>query len=375
MMSRMFAVAGVILTAFLGFIFLFYEQQVASDTIVDHAEKHVIEEVRQKVEPVFAKGIYVTAYTAQDPTRRQNIIDLINRTELNAVVIDIKDYTGYILYDRPDFDGVWLANAVMDDVKSIIDDFHAHGIYVIARQTVMQDPVYAKTHPSLAVQRVGGGIWSDYKGLSWVDPTQQEIWEYNVEIARHAIELGFDEINFDYVRFPSDGDLRVARYSRDFVSRADIMREFYAYMWDQLQDEPAYISFDLFGLTLDNKDFDLNIGQRMVDVVPHAHYISPMIYPSHYPSGYLGIDNPAGEPYRVISRTMSAGQQHFSSSTTALMRPWLQAFNIGAVYDAQKIRDQIRAVEEQDNVAGWFLWNARNVYTDAGLQIDESVIQ
>lgn len=322
---------------------------------------------RSKVDPVYAKGIYLTAYSANDPEIRARMIELINATELNSVVVDIKDYTGKILYDRSEYEGVWISRNTMDDPVSVIQDFHDHGIYVIARQTVMQDPAYAQAYPEFAISRAGGGIWRDYKGLAWVDPTKKEIWDYNIEIAKHAIDLGFDEINFDYVRFPSDGPMASARYAGSFERKSDIMSEFYRYMYENLEDEPAYISFDLFGLTLDNREFDLNIGQRMMDVTDYAHYVSPMIYPSHYPNGYAGVANPAAYPYAVINKTMTAGQQHYASSTGALMRPWLQAFNIGAVYNAQRIRDQIRAVEEQPNTAGWFLWNARNYYTDKGL--------
>jgi len=225
----------------------------------------------------------------------------------------------------------------------------------------------------VAVKTPGGGLWYDYKGLAWVDPTQQEIWDYNIKIAQHTIDLGFDEINFDYVRFPSDGDLSRARYAETFSVRSDIMGKFFAYMHEHLKDEPAYISYDVFGLTMDNNDFDLNIGQRMQDILPYADFVSPMIYPSHYPSGYAGISNPAAYPYDIISTTMTAGQQHMTTSTVAAYRPWLQAFNIGATYNAQRIRDQIRAVEEQPHTAGWLLWNARNVYSSKGLELVENV--
>ncbi|MAG11897.1 MAG: hypothetical protein CMI52_03770, partial [Parcubacteria group bacterium] len=196
-------------------------------------------------------------------------------------------------------------------------------------------------------------------------------WDYNLKIAQHTIDLGFDEINFDYVRFPSDGNLATARFALNGKKKSEVMYDFFMYMYEHLKDEPAFISYDVFGLTMDNTDFDLNIGQRAVDILPYSDFVSPMIYPSHYPSGYAGFENPAANPYGVIKATMTAGQQHMTTSTVAAYRPWLQAFNIGAVYDAQKIRDQIRAVEEQPKNAGWLLWNARNVYSNKGLELAE----
>ncbi len=322
-------------------------------------------------EEVVAKGLYLTGYSANNPKKRAEIIELIESTELNAVVVDVKDYTGYILYDRPEGeDGVWLSKSILDDPRAVVKDFQDHGIYVIARQTVFQDPIYAQTVPHVAV-RSGEGLWRDYKGLAWVDASQQEVWEYNLKIAQHTIDLGFDEINFDYVRFPSDGNLAAAKFALDGRKKSEVMHDFFAFMYEHLKDEPAFISYDVFGLTMDNNDFDLNIGQRAQDILPYADFVSPMIYPSHYPNGYAGYDNPAANPYGVIKKTMTLGQQHMTTSTVAAYRPWLQAFNIGATYDAQKIRDQIRAVEEQPKNAGWLLWNARNVYSTKGLELAE----
>lgn len=323
--------------------------------------------VPTKPAPIEAKGIYLTAYSAASATKRQQMIDLITSTELNTVVIDIKDYSGYVLYDTD----VSLANdlgletARLGDVAAIVEQFHDAGIYVIARQTVFQDPVLAEMRPDLAFQSSYGGLWRDNKGLAWVDATNEEIWEYNVAIAKEAIGLGFDEINFDYVRFPTDGNMAALVYSHEGVEKYDIMREFYTYLSDNLADEPAYISLDFFGFVMERHD-GMTIGQRLEDAVDVVDYISPMMYPSHYPAGHLGLANPAANPGIVISHGMEVGSPYFEN-TRAQARPWIQAFDIGAVYDGAKIRAQIDAVEAYTD-GGWLLWNASNRYSSAGLR-------
>ena len=315
-----------------------------------------------------AKGIYLTASSVANSAKVEAMIKLIDSTELNAVVIDTKDYTGKILYDTKVPLAVELktANPVMKDLPGIIKKFHDKNIYVIARQTVFQDPTLANAKTNLAIKSKKGGLWRDNLGLAWLDPTKREIWDYNVAIAKESIALGFDEINFDYVRFPTDGDLSTAVFSSTTKHRYDNMGAFYKYLSDQLINEPAYISVDFFGFVMERHD-GMSIGQRLVDANQVMDYISPMMYPSHYPKGYLNFDNPAEHPGAVINNGMKQGSKYFSTSTRAEVRPWLQAFHIGARYDASKIRAQIDAVEKYPN-GGWLLWNASNNYSSAGLK-------
>lgn len=321
----------------------------------------------EKPDPVEAKGIYLTAYSAANPTKRAQMIELMNATELNTVVIDIKDYTGYVLYDTQ----VALANELglkrdrLGDVSEIIKDFHANNIYVMARQTVFQDPVLAEKRPDLAFKATWGGLWRDHKGLAWVDASKPEIWNYNIAIAKEAIALGFDEINFDYVRFPTDGNMSALVYTHGEKQKHDVMGEFFAYLSEALRNEPAYISLDFFGFVMERHD-GMTIGQRLEDAVDHVDYIAPMMYPSHYPSGHLGLANPAEHPGIVIENGMQKGAPYFEDKRAAA-RPWIQAFNIGAVYDAAKVRAQIDAVEAYTD-GGWLLWNASNRYNAAGLK-------
>lgn len=316
-----------------------------------------------------AKGLYLTAYSAGNPEKLKEIIKLVDATELNAVVIDIKDYTGYVLYDSqvPLVKKLKVKKVFIDDLPALIRELHEHKIYTIARQTVFQDPALAGRKPEWAVADRAGGVWRDKKGLSWVDATRPEVWAYNLAIAREAISLGFDEINFDYVRFPSDGDLSRAIYRNGTGKRYAVMGKFYSYLSGQLADEPAWISVDMFGFVMEKKgEDDMKIGQRLADAVDVVDYVSPMLYPSHYPVGHLGFKNPAANPGAVITRSMQMGMPYFAGAR-AEARPWIQAFNLGAVYDGAKIREEIDAVEKYTS-AGWLLWNASNRYSDAGLK-------
>lgn len=324
----------------------------------------------KKPEKREAKGIYLTAYSAGSEKKVDAMIDLINRTELNAVVIDIKDYSGLVLYDSdvPLVNELDLEDDRIGDVAALIDKLHEHDIYVIARQTVFQDPILARKKSEWAILARYGGIWRDNKGLAWVDPTAKAVWEYNVEIAKEAIALGFDEINFDYVRFPSDGNLSQVVYTNGDKSRSEVMGEFFVFLDEQLSDEPAWISIDMFGFVMERHD-GISIGQRLEDAVDHIDYISPMMYPSHYPSGHLGLANPAANPGAVIENGMQKGIPYFEGKR-AEVRPWIQAFHLGATYNASRIRAQIDMVEKYSD-AGWLMWNAANRYTSAGLRLVE----
>ncbi len=335
---------------------------------IDRRSHHIVR-LGTRVKPVqtTVKGLYLTAYSAGTEKKLDEIIALIDRTELNAVVIDIKDYSGTVLFPAtvPLTKELGLTKNTLGDVGAVIKKLHRHGIYVIARQTVFQDPLLASKKPEWAIRSKTGGVWRDRKGLSWVDPTRREIWEYNAALAREAIRLGFDEINFDYVRFPTDGNMSDVVYTNGEDMLFDVMGKFYAYLHDELGSLPAPISLDFFGFVMERHD-GMTIGQRLEDARDRVDVISPMMYPSHYPAGHLGFANPADYPREVIDHGLTVGLPYVASSTTKI-RPWIQAFNLGAVYSAEKIRAEIDAVEKHSD-AGWLLWNAANRYTDAGLQ-------
>ncbi len=355
---------------------LFYNYHITALALNQNAMASIqsateVVEPRVKPERQTVKAVYLTAYSAGNKNKINEIIKLLNKTELNAVVIDIKDYSGKILYDsRLDLVKELKAkNNHIGDARALIKKLHSNGIYVIARQTVFQDPWLASKKIEWAIKNKNGGVWRDNKGLAWVDPTRQEVWDYNLAIAKEAIGLGFDENNFDYMRFPSDGNISAVKYNIGDKKKYEVMGEFYKYLSDGLANEPALISIDVFGLVMEHKaEEDMNIGQRLVDTVDNFDYVCPMMYPSHYPSGHLGLANPAANPGIVIDHGMKLGMPWFEGKR-AEVRPWLQAFNMGAVYNSTRIRAQIDKVEEYAN-AGWLLWNASNRYTTAGLVME-----
>ena len=349
--------------------------------------------------PSVVKAAYLTGWSAGSKNKIAETISLANRTELNAVVIDIKDYSGYVSYamNVPEV----RASGALDQLRilrpnALIKALHDANIYVIGRVSVFQDPILAQAHPEWAIKNeTTGKLWVDRKGLAWMDAAAEPVWDYNIAIAKDALSRGFDEINFDYVRFPSDGDMSVTSYPfwDEVSARRATMRKFFSYVREKLPND--VISADLFGLATINRD-DLGIGQVIEDAYRYFDYICPMIYPSHYAAGFLGYKNPAANPYEVIKYSMeraiarlypapsainaSSSPQPTSTAPifTARLRPWLQDFNLGATYTAEMVRKQIDAVEEvtknaptEGQFTGWLLWDPSNTYTEGALRLGE----
>ncbi|MEK7463000.1 MAG: putative glycoside hydrolase [Patescibacteria group bacterium] len=344
-------------------------------------------EPQKKLEnpPSVIKAIYSTAWSASSAKKIDYFINLIKTTEINAIVVDIKDYTGNLSY-KNDIELVNKYGAVEIKIlkpNALIKKFHDEGIYVIARMAVFQDPALVKARPDLALQSISKNtVWKDYKGISWVDTSSKEVWDYNITIAKDALSRGFDEINFDYIRFASDGnmaDIRYPFYNAKIQTKRQVMHSFFKYLRENLPG--AKLSADLFGYTTLLQD-DLGIGQNIDDAMPYFDYIAPMVYPSHYNKGFNGHTNPAEFPYDVVYTSMLKAEQRldaFNKSTTTIkmveskFRPWLQDFDLGADYDAVKIRAQIQATYDAASTteAGWMLWAPTNIYTKAGLLLDE----
>src|SRR3989344_4261823 len=267
--------------------------------------------VSHKLTPASVRAVYMTSWVAGTPSIRERLIKLIEATELNAVVIDIKDYSGRIAFATtdPELVATGAVEVRIPAVKELISDLHRRGVYVIGRVSVFQDVYYANQHPEFAVHRSSDGeVWRDRKGISWLEVGATPVWAYVVRIARAAYDVGFDEINFDYIRFPSDGDMRDIGYDYfDAASetRAAVLKRFYAYLAAELSPLHIPISADLFGLTTTSFD-DLGIGQVLVDVAPYFDYLSPLVYPSHFASGFLNFPNPANHPYEVVKNAMTS---------------------------------------------------------------------
>ena len=347
--------------------FISQEEYLFDDPIDEDLAK-VFEEDLPVSKPIErkVKAIYLTAHTAANETQMVAMIKMIDTTDLNAVVIDIKDYSGYVYFDTKVqlAQELKLTRDVLDNIEELIIKLHEHDIYVIARQTVFQDPALATAKPEWAVKDSAGGLWRDWKGLTWVDTSLQEVWDYNIALAKDATTLGFDEINFDYIRFPSDGPISKMRFKNydGTFKKHEVVVAFFSQLYEAMKDEPVYISGDVFGYVTIRYD-DMNIGQLLEDAAPFFHYIMPMMYPSHYGAGFNGFANPANHPYEVIYHGVVLANERLQKvpNNIAKIRPWIQDFDIGAVYGREKVQAQIKAISDAGGF-GYVAWNARNVY-------------
>jgi hypothetical protein len=323
--------------------------------------------------PKIIKAVYFTAISGGSQKKLDYLSRLVKETKINAVVIDIKDYSGYVAYDTglPEVEKYKTARITIHDVDSLIRQLHSEGIYAIARMVIFQDPALAYARPDLAVKN-GQRIWTDRKGLAWIDPAAKDAWDYNIAIAQNAVSKGFDEINIDYVRFPSDGNTGIISYPfwDKKATRPEILSAFFQKFREGLPD--TKLSVDLFGFVM-NKTQDFGVGQVLEDALKYFNYISPMVYPSHYPPTYLGFANPADYPYEIIKSAMDSGVVRLTAFKQATgthsptFRPWIQDFNLGANYDAAKVEAEEKAVTDsmKDGFVGFMVWNPSNVYTEA----------
>jgi len=339
-------------------------------------------EVKHLQTPEPLKGIYMTQCVASMPSFRENLAKLIGETELNSVVIDVKDYTGTV-----SFFGAGIGCKV-SDLPQFIEELHNQNIYVIGRVTVFQDPLYAKTHPELAVKRKSdGGIWKDKKGISYIDPGAKPFWDYITAIATSSYALGFDEINFDYIRFPSDGDMTDIYFSHTgTTTKKEMLRQFFEYVNKNLSGTGIVTSADLFGMTTTNTD-DLGIGQVLEYALENFDYVCPMVYPSHYPPTFNGWPDPNKVPYEIVKFSLDSAvsrdkflYSEISTSTASTtpdlglmkrinplqIRPWLQDNDYPVHYTSAMVRAQIQATYDS-GLTSWMLWDPANTYTKEAL--------
>lgn len=337
------------------FIFVPKEIQKGNDNVVKHEKKSAPKEV---------VGVYLTSWSAASPDMIDYVIGLSKGAGVNAVIIDIKDWSGHIPYDTGVPEAANSERVIIKDMAGLIKKLHDNGLYVVARVAVFQDPIFASERSDLAVKSKKGGIWYDFKGLSWIDPSQKEYWKYTVDLSKDALGKGFDEVNFDYIRFPSDGILQ--DMDLNVSSEREVVSDFFKYLRENIPDDN--ISVDLFGLTTVNKD-DLGIGQSIEDAYRYFDFVCPMVYPSHYESGFIGFDNPADHPFEVVAYSMAKAKLRLGDSK-AKLRPWLQDFNMGAVYDTEKVSLEIRAVKEMmgESYSGYMLWNPENWYNEEAIK-------
>jgi hypothetical protein len=357
----------------------------------------VVPEIVHIPTPDVVKGIYMSSCAAGTPSFRERLINIADTTEINSIIIDVKDYSGTLSFipENPDLHEYVSTKCGVRDMKEFIKKLHEKNIYVIARITVFQDPFYTSKFPETAVKRASdSGIWKDRKGISYVDPGSHQAWDHTIDIAQASYDIGFDEINFDYIRFPSDGNMRdIAFPNSGAKSKPEMLESFFEYLYEHMKEAGIPTSADIFGMTTTNYD-DLNIGQVLERALPYFDYVMPMVYPSHYPPNFNGWENPNDHVYDLIYYVMGSGvrravatsspintlmSERIGTSTPAVytkpswnkekLRTWIQDFDYGGNYGAKEVRDQIQATYDV-GLTSWIIWDPSNRYTIEGLLPD-----
>lgn len=367
---------------------------VASTTALPETPLPIKKVVTHIKTPEPVKAIYMTACVAGTPSFRAKLLKLAQETEINSIVIDVKDYTGTVSFptDHPSFKDNAGTGCRAKDMADFVESLHQNNIYVIARITAFQDPYITKVHPEWAVKKNSDRniVWKDRKGISFADAGNREMWKYLVDLGRESYAIGFDEINYDYIRFPSDGDMKdiyfpwsndvlVNNIARPAVGtstpavksgKSIVLREFFKYLHDSFKDTGIIISADLFGMTATNYD-DLNIGQVLEDAAPYFDFVAPMVYPSHYPVGFMGYKSVAevnAHAYDIVNYSMKIAAERLRviGESPLKLRPWLQDNDYPVPYTPAMVRAQIQATYDA-GLTSWMLWDAGNTYTQSAL--------
>ena len=325
--------------------------------------------------PPVVRGLYVNRWAAVGQKIWQ-LIDVAKRTEVNALVLDVKDDRGYVLYRS----SVPLAHAIGADritpmplarMRAVLDTMRANGIHPIARIVVAKDPLLANARRAWAVQRRSDGKpWLDAHGNPWLDPHQRAVWAYAADLAEEAVRLGFAEVQFDYVRFPDERRLLTeARFPLANGRRRDqVIHDQLGYLHERMTSLGVPMAIDVFGATT-TIDNEMGIGQTWEQFADQADILMPMTYPSHYPRGSYGIRYPNAEPYAVLDHALRGARIRNRGVTNAgRIVPWYQDFTLGKPrYGVTQLRAQMQAGYD-NGMFSWMLWNPGSRYTVAALR-------
>lgn len=324
--------------------------------------------------PEHVRGIYINAWAAGTSRRMDELIQIARDTEVNSFVIDIKDATGYLSHNT----SVPMAIAIgsdgerrIRDLPGLLDRLEEEGIYPIARIVVVKDPILIESHPEFAIQDTAGGVWIDSKEIIWVNPFAEEVWEYNVSIAREVAEMGFPEIQWDYIRFPDAPEADMARAVFNGAgdrSRTDAIRGFFQHAQSGLDDLPVRSTADVFGVTTSYRR-DIGLGQLWETFIDVVDVALPMVYPSHYFPHSFGYESPNAYPYEIVKAALlDAKQRSATVEGAGITRAWLQDFSLGLpIYGGPEVRAQIQAVYDA-GMHEWILWNPSTRYSISALE-------
>lgn len=315
-------------------------------------------------------GIHLTASAAASKKYREKLDKMFAETMINAVVVDIKEEEGQVYVP-----GVKAAERckayerAIPDLETWLADLKKRGIYTVARIVVFKDNKMPRYNKSMGVHNAQGELWFDRHKITWLDPFNQDAWKYDILVALQAAKLGFDEIQFDYIRFPTDGDLAFMRFSKPRSHAPEALAGFLREAAQVLHPLGVKISIDVFGLTT-SVDSGMGIGQHMGSMAAQVDYVCPMTYPSHYAKGEYGIPNPNDEPYRTLHFAMRDALKTLGPENAHKLRPYLQDFSLkgrGIRYRAKEVRAQMQAAADL-GVPSWTLWNANCHYTYEAIQ-------
>ncbi len=328
-------------------------------------------------QPPALKGVYATFYTLGHHGLLGRIKGLVEETEINAVIMDVKGDRGWIPY----YSSIPLATEVGAQEQIRVRDWHQfmkwfkdRCVHTIARIVVFKDNPLATTHPELAeIDQRTGQPWRDQEGLAWTDPFNEEVWDYNIAIAIEAATKGFDEIQFDYIRFPSDGELREALFSQPSIEKARraAITGFLKRARSALSPFGVKVAVAVFGYTVWGAG-DTGIGQKIEDIAPYVDVLSPMLYPSSFHLGIPGYPAAIDHLYELAHESTKRAVERMKGTGT-VVRPWLQDFRDYAFdrrkFSPQEIRDQMEGVLDAGG-KGWMLWNPGVRYTREALKSD-----
>ncbi|MCL6460051.1 MAG: putative glycoside hydrolase, partial [Gorillibacterium sp.] len=319
------------------------------------------------------KGVYSTAYSAGG-ARLTDLVKLLDETELNALVIDVKDDSGYITFKsgNPILEKTGAEKNFIGDINKVLSTLKEHKIYPIARIVVFKDTVLAQKRPDLSFINPDGSLWKNkaVNGDSFVNPYSKEVWDYNIEVAKEAAKLGFKEVQFDYVRFPEGFDQRAEtlKYKRDKRTRINAVAEFVKYAKEQLSPLGIRVSVDIFGYAASVPAAE-GIGQDFQKISQNVDVICAMIYPSHYSTGWFDVNVPDANPYKTIDGASKDTEKKLKplAELKPVVRPWIQDFTATWVdghisYGKKELNAQIKALKD-NGVEEFLLWNSKNKYT------------
>lgn len=325
----------------------------------------------QKDTAPVVRGIFSTAHSAGG-ARLDTLIKLIDETELNSIVIDVKEDEGIITYkmDIPEIAEFATTQPIIRDIDALMKRLEEHEIYPIARVVVFKDSSLAKKHPELSFLNPDGSIWKNGRGESFVNPYKEEVWKYNVDVAKEAVKVGFKEIQFDYVRFPEGFEKRAdtLKYYKDERQRIEVVADFVKYSREQLNPLGVRTSVDIFGFAASVPAAE-GIGQDFNQISKYVDVICPMVYPSHYSTGWFDSSVPDAAPYQTIDGAMKDTHEKLSEieEFKPVIRPWIQDFTATWIpghikYGKAEVEAQIKAMKD-NGIDEYLIWNSGNVYS------------